>query len=148
MKILSLSFEKDVEEQFLHRYYSTSLKHSRIALLVGLLIFAAFGLQDSIIAPSVYKQLWIVRYALVCPVIGICFILTFFPWFERYYQPCVSLIILFAGLCLLVVASLDLPRCDSPCTALTTPCASSKLRCVCAGRAVSRTRLARRAYPP
>lgn len=58
----------------------------RIALTVGLILYTSFGILDAVLAPNVYRKLWIIRFAWVDPVVLIVLILTFTPVFRSVSQ--------------------------------------------------------------
>ncbi len=72
-----------LEAAFKHDYFHQSLRQIRVSLLGGGLLYAAFGLLDTSIVPASTAITWIIRYAIVCPVIATVFVLSFTRYFER-----------------------------------------------------------------
>ncbi len=81
---LSLRFANPrLETAFKRDYFHQSLRQVRVSLLVGGLLYAAFGLLDTSIVPESTTITWIIRYAVVFPVIAAVFALSFMHCFER-----------------------------------------------------------------
>ncbi len=75
-----------LETAFKHDYFHQSLRQIRVSLLGGGLLYAAFGLLDTSIVPKSTEITWIIRYAVVCPVIALVFALSFAHYFERHME--------------------------------------------------------------
>ncbi len=97
---ISLAFVNQcakLERTFLEQYARDSLKQMRFALVLGILLYAMFGVLDYIIAPELTRRLWLVRYAVVCPSLLIVIGLSFTPRFGKIMQLCLFLLILIGG---------------------------------------------------
>ncbi len=75
-----------LEAAFKRDYFHQSLRQIRVSLLVAGLLYAAFGLLDTSIVPESTAITWIIRYAVVCPVIAVVFALSFTRCFERHMK--------------------------------------------------------------
>jgi len=53
-----------------------------MALLVGLALYALFGLLDFLLVPAKARSIWLIRYALVCPYLIAAYSLSFTRWFQ------------------------------------------------------------------
>ncbi|HEU4565246.1 MAG TPA: serine/threonine-protein kinase [Gemmatimonadaceae bacterium] len=84
MNPLTLSFGGPLEREFRREQLVQSLSFIRAGLLVGLFLYAAFGLVDGLIAPAQRGRLWLIRYAIACPALLLCFLLTYARQFRRY----------------------------------------------------------------
>ncbi len=93
-----LRFPADLEKQFDEDYFERTLTITRIALVLAFILYAAFGLLDVFISPVTKHFTWLIRYAVVCPVIISVLILSYFEVFRKVVQFSVSLVSLFAGL--------------------------------------------------
>ncbi|HAJ27149.1 MAG TPA: hypothetical protein DCG53_07890 [Syntrophus sp. (in: bacteria)] len=92
MKInkLTLKFSGELaplEGSFQKSFYLASLPHIRIAMILGAVFYSSFGILDAILMPEQKYATWFIRYAVVCPMIFLTFLTTFFKSFEKYMQP-------------------------------------------------------------
>ncbi|HNW27769.1 MAG TPA: PP2C family protein-serine/threonine phosphatase [Spirochaetota bacterium] len=90
-------FPDDFEEKFKDDYFQKSIGTIRAALLVALILYAAFGILDFFISPLSLFKVWIVRYAVVCPVIMLVFASTYLPVFKKINQLVVCIAVLTVG---------------------------------------------------
>jgi hypothetical protein len=95
---LTLSFEDEAESEFLDRFFDRSISQMRFALILGIILYALFGLLDAIAAPGQEVELWIIRYAIVCPAFAIGLALSYTPQFRRYSQLVLTILPFIAGL--------------------------------------------------
>ncbi len=98
VNLLTLSFPGKLEQAFQEDHFQESLRHVRIALLLGIFFYAIFGLLDVWIVPEAKQKLWFIRYALVCPLILAVFLFSYSSYFKRYMQLSIASVILAAGL--------------------------------------------------
>lgn len=87
-----------LEEPFLRDHVFRTLLHLRIALLMGTLMYGLFGILDALVLPLHKHAAWLIRYALVCPVILATLAVTYIPRLHSYLQPIKSLLIAVGGL--------------------------------------------------
>jgi len=98
---LTLSFTREdahLENRFLQDYVQSSTRGFRIALLLGLFIYAMFGVLDYILFPEIKEKLWFIRLALVCPALVAIFFFSYFPPFIKFWQVTIALAVIIAGL--------------------------------------------------
>jgi PAS domain S-box-containing protein len=95
--VITLSFGKSVETAFQHDYFKKSLKHVRGAILLAIFYYAAFGVLDALLVPEEMHRLWLIRYAGFCPFAFAVYLFSFSRRFEKYMQPAVGAVVLFAG---------------------------------------------------
>ena len=107
---LTLKFSGEssyLEEPFLKDYYKVSLTHVRILLVLGALLYAAFGVLDALVMPQQMYTTWLIRLVVIGPgLIGVL-LLSFSNLFEKYMQPILAFAYILAGLgilCMIVVA--------------------------------------------
>lgn len=94
-----LKFEDpSLEKEFRVDYLEKSLLTIRVALLLGLALYSAFGVLDSLIAPLSKYRIWFIRFAIVGPALLTVFIMTFTSFFGRFMQLILSILSLIAGL--------------------------------------------------
>lgn len=98
---MTLSFQGDdahLEKGFLKNYLEISIQVFRIAIVLGFIIYSAFGILDAFLFPEIKKKLWFVRFVLVCPFGLSALVFSYFPLFKRYWQLTISLTVINAGL--------------------------------------------------
>lgn len=93
----TLSFEKSKEVCFQRDYFKNSLKHSRIALLIGLFFYAIFGFLDAVLVPEAKFKLWLIRYVIIFPYVLGVLLFSFSKKFEKSMQFSLSSSLLIAG---------------------------------------------------
>ena len=98
VSLLTLSFPGKIEKVYQDEYFQKSLKHVRIALLLGVFFYGIFGILDAWIFPEAKEKLWIIRYAVLCPFIIAVFLFSYSPHFKRYMQLCIASVVLLGGL--------------------------------------------------
>jgi len=95
---LRLRFKDEAETEFLDRFFRRSLGQMRFALVLGIVLYALFGLLDAIAAPAAKTPMWFIRFAIVCPLFTIGLTLSYTPWFRRHWQPILTFLPIVAGL--------------------------------------------------
>ena len=98
LNYFTLSFPKELEREYAEDYYRKSLRHVRIALFLAIFIYGIFGILDALMAPDVKQKLWVIRYAVFTPFVFSIFLFSFNRYFIKYFQLCMSSVILVAGL--------------------------------------------------
>lgn len=90
--------DPELEKAFLKEYAEKGLGLLRINILLAVFLFAILGFFDRVIIPDVKREAWIIRYAIVCPLMLLIFMLTFANFFKKYMQWMISFGTLTAGL--------------------------------------------------
>ena len=98
MHPLTLRFDQPLEAEFAVEYFRRTLSHLRIALVLAFLLYAIFGVLDTWIAPNEYRQLWIIRYCIVCPLLLACLLATYERGFRRVREAAITFVVLVAAL--------------------------------------------------
>jgi diguanylate cyclase (GGDEF)-like protein/PAS domain S-box-containing protein len=97
----------NLEEPFLHNYYKVSLLPVRIFLILGAILYAAFGILDALLMPEQKFIIWLIRFIIVGPgLIGVL-IISFSRIFEKYMQPVLAFAYILAGggiVCMIFIA--------------------------------------------
>ncbi|QXE86168.1 GGDEF domain-containing protein [Geomonas nitrogeniifigens] len=94
----SVRFPEPLESAFDEYYREKTLKHVRVALLTGFILYAVFGLVDGLLLPADRAHMWFIRYAVVCPTVMAGLAFTYFPHLRCFMQPVVSLVMLVGSL--------------------------------------------------
>jgi len=97
VNLFTLSFPRDLEEAFFEDHFRRSLRHVRLALLLGIFFYGIFGILDAWLVPGVKEKLWLIRYAILLPFIFSVFLFSFSSHFKRYMNLSISSVILLAG---------------------------------------------------
>ncbi len=106
----TLKFSGDssnLETPFQSENFRASLPHNRAALIVGALFYSVFGILDMLLMPENKFTTWLIRFAIVDPVLIGIFLLSFSQSFERYINPLMACASILAGggiICMIVVA--------------------------------------------
>jgi class 3 adenylate cyclase len=93
-----LRFPPDVEPAFAEDHFVRSLTFIRFAIILAIVLYASFGVLDLFIVPDVAGSIWIIRYAIVCPVAGAVLGLTFTHRFKLIAQPVLAALAALCGL--------------------------------------------------
>jgi class 3 adenylate cyclase len=104
-----LRFPPDLEAAFTEDHFLRSLAFIRFALILAIVLYAAFGVLDLFIVPDEAASIWIVRYAIVCPVFLAALGLTFTRWFEPVAQPVLSALAALCGLGIVAMVAIANP---------------------------------------
>ena len=75
-----------------------AIPRARFALVLAIVLYALFGVLDALIAPTDATKIWVIRYAIVCPIgVGVLG-LTFSRRFRPILQPTLAGFALIVGL--------------------------------------------------
>ena len=88
----------DLEKPFLEAYTRQSLPQIRIALILGIIFYALFGILDAIVADDLTREFWFVRYGVVCPAVLVILLSSFSKHFFKHIQIGAVSMILIGGL--------------------------------------------------
>lgn len=97
----TLSFNGEdayLEADFLRNYLEKSIPVFRIALILGMFLYAMFALLDAALFPELKEKLWFIRFAIVCPFGLAAFFFSYSPLFARYWRLTISSTVMVAGL--------------------------------------------------
>jgi signal transduction histidine kinase len=97
MKRLGITFDSDLEKEFLTDYTEKTLPVSRLALILGILLYSLFGILDIWIVPDHRGIIWAIRYFFVCPTFIIILLITFIIKLRSYLQIVFSFAATLAG---------------------------------------------------
>jgi signal transduction histidine kinase/CheY-like chemotaxis protein len=123
---LTLSFPKDLEEEFRLDYARKSVLHVRVGIGFAIALWALFGLLDPWIVPQVKELAWLIRFAFVVPALLAIFLFTFSGYYYRLAQPAAATAAMISALGLIVMVNLVIrPSGAHPYTSgllLSVPC--------------------------
>jgi serine phosphatase RsbU (regulator of sigma subunit) len=92
-----LRFPADLESLFLDDYRAKSLPVIRISFAMGIALYAVFGVLDVFIAPQTRNITWLIRFAIVCPLMALSLALSWLRAFRRFVEIDTMVVGLFAG---------------------------------------------------
>jgi class 3 adenylate cyclase len=93
-----LSFPEEIEKEFWVDYHISTRSSTRIALALGVVLYALFGILDFYAVPLSKEIVWIIRYAIVCPIFLGTLIMSYIKPLEKYTQPAACIGVIVAGL--------------------------------------------------
>jgi diguanylate cyclase (GGDEF)-like protein/PAS domain S-box-containing protein len=97
MNWLTLSFSGELEKRFQDDYYWRSIRHVRVSCLLAIFFYAVFGILDAWLFPEVSNRMLFIRFGIFIPLVVVVLLFSFTKWFPRYWQFCISLVVLVAG---------------------------------------------------
>ena len=109
MHPVTLHFARGLEREFQAEYHEHTLPVVRLALVLGVLLYSAFGILDTLIAPDQRHDLWFIRFAIVVPVMAGTLGLTYASSFQRYREPLLFFAMLIASLGIVAMTAI-IPR--------------------------------------
>lgn len=97
----TLRFPRNLEREYQDYYSTRNAVHARAALLSGILLYGVLAHLDYVIAPASWRTLWLVRLAIVMPVLLALFTVALTASFGRLMQPLLTIA------CMIVATSVD-----------------------------------------
>src|SRR5215207_7126032 len=101
-----LRFPDEVEEQFREDYYANTVSTTRLALVLGLVLFSLFGILDIYAVPISKNIVWFIRYVIVAPVIIVALVATYAEFFQKHVQMLMVIVVAVAGLGIVTMISI------------------------------------------
>lgn len=93
-----MKFDKELEKKFQDDFFERSLLSIRTSLILAFFLYAAFGILDIWIVPESKEEIWFIRFAIVCPLIVVTFIITYKAIFRQHMQLILSIISIVVGM--------------------------------------------------
>lgn len=109
MHPVTLHFAPGLEREFRVEYHRHTLPVVRLALVLGILLYSIFGILDVLIAPGQRYDLWLIRFAIVVPVMAGTLAFTYAPSFQRFREPVLFVAMLVAALGIVAMTAI-IPR--------------------------------------
>ena len=81
-----LRFPDEIEAQFRKDYYTNTVGTTRLALVLGLILYSLFGILDVYAVPVSKNVVWIIRYVIVAPVMLIAFAASYVKTLQKHTQ--------------------------------------------------------------
>jgi signal transduction histidine kinase len=83
---LTLSFPASDEVIFREKYFNDSILQFRIAFILVIILYAAFGLLDTTIVSEYVNYFRFIRFYIVVPFLSLVFLISFFRFFKKIWQ--------------------------------------------------------------
>src|SRR5574339_863467 len=84
-----LQFSNEIEEQFREDYHANTISTTRLALVLGLILYSAFRILDVYAVPISKEVAWFIRFGIVAPTFVFLLAASYVDIFEKYAQPLV-----------------------------------------------------------
>ena len=101
-----LRFPADIEAEFREDYQANTISTTRLALILGLILYSLFGILDIYAIPISKDIGWIIRYGIVAPVILLALVASFQPRLQKYTQALMCLVVAVSGLGIVAMISI------------------------------------------
>jgi adenylate cyclase len=101
-----LRFPPEVETQFLEDYQVNTVSTTRLALVLGLILYSLFGILDIYAIPISKNIVWIIRFGIVAPIFVIALIATYSINFQKHIQALMGLVVAVSGLGIVAMISI------------------------------------------
>jgi adenylate cyclase len=101
-----LRFPNEIEEQFREDYHVNTVSTTRLALVLGLILYSLFGILDVYAIPISKDIVWIIRYGIVAPVILFALVASYSAIAQKYMQVLISLAVAVSGLGIVAMISI------------------------------------------
>jgi signal transduction histidine kinase len=106
MNFLTLRFcDPQVEDTFGATNFESQINITRIAIVMGGILFGAFGLLDLYIIPDIAFEAWAIRFGITCPAMLIVAALTYSPKFTHRNAGWLSFSMLLPGVAVLYMTA-------------------------------------------
>ncbi len=83
---ITLAFPDEKEKLFRKEYFLDSIRQFRVAFVLVTFLYIIFGFLDSILFPEYAKLFYIIRFAVVIPILIVVFVLSFTKVFPKIWQ--------------------------------------------------------------
>ena len=101
-----LRFPEEIEEQFRQDYHLNTVSTTRLALVLGLVLFSLFGILDIYAVPISKNIVWFIRYAIIAPVIILALVASYTRPFQRHVQTLMGIVVVISGLGIVTMISI------------------------------------------
>ena len=109
MHPVTLRFIGPREAEFAHEYARDSIGVVRLGFALALVLYCVFGVLDTWIAPAQRQTLWVIRYAIVAPVLIGCLALSFSAAFQRIRRAALFVVALLLAFGIVAMTSIIPP---------------------------------------
>jgi len=93
-----LRFPDDIEEQFREDYYVNTVSITRLAMVLGIILYSVFGILDIYAMPVSKNIIWSIRYGIVDPLFVILLVVSYDRRYQKHIQALMCIGVAVAGL--------------------------------------------------
>src|SRR4026209_2878430 len=93
-----LRLPSEVEAQFRQDYHANTVSTTRLALILGLILYSLFGILDIYAIPFSKDMVWVIRYAIVAPVMIAALVASYVKSLQKYTQVFMCIVVAVSGL--------------------------------------------------
>ena len=98
--------DAEMERAYQQNYFHRSVRPVRAALGLAIGLFVLFSLLDPFLEPGNFQALWVVRLAIVAPVLAVLLAFTYTRAFERWFWKSQFFAVVFGGSALVYLGTL------------------------------------------
>ena len=98
--------DAEMEREYQAAYFRRSVRPVRAALGLAIGLFVLFSVLDPFLVPGDFKALWIVRLAVVAPILGVLLAFTYTRAFEKWFWRSQLFAVVFGGSALVYLGTL------------------------------------------
>ena len=95
-----------LENQFRKEYLANTISTTRLALVLGLILYSLFGILDIYAVPVSKDIVWIIRYGIVAPIIILALIASYAKSLQQYTQRLMCIVVAVSGLGIVAMISI------------------------------------------
>jgi adenylate cyclase len=95
-----------LETQFRKDYHANTIGTTRLALVLGLILYSLFGILDIYAIPFSKDMVWIIRYGIVAPVVIAALIASYQKSLQKYTQVFMCIVVAISGLGIVAMISI------------------------------------------
>ncbi len=95
-----------IETQFRKEYLANTVSTTRLALLLGLILYSLFGILDIYAIPVSKDVVWVIRYVIVAPVILLVLAASYVRSLKKYMQAFMCVVAAISGLGIVAMISI------------------------------------------
>ncbi len=111
---LTLRFQdEELEAEFTNEYFDRTRVQVRWAIVLGMLLYAVYGVVDFWLAPAQREQIWLIRYAIVVPAGLLTLGFSYTQHFRKYRDAALSALLLIALAGIIAMTTLTPPPTNS-----------------------------------
>jgi adenylate cyclase len=95
-----------IETQFRQDYHANTISTTRLALVLGFILYSLFGILDIYAIPFSKDMVWVIRYGIVAPVTLAAFVASFTTSLQKYTQIFMCIVVAVSGLGIVAMLSI------------------------------------------
>jgi len=95
-----------IETQFRQDYHANTVSTTRLALILGLILYSLFGILDIYAIPFSKDMVWIIRYGVVAPVMTAALVSSYVKSLQKYTQVFMCIVVAVSGLGIVAMLSI------------------------------------------